>query len=58
MLPRGLIGLGLICNNSGIRGDCPIESGVEGNVGGRGEVKEEDDDKEGCDVWTNISAYL
>ena len=39
-LPRGLLDLGLSRNDGGIRGDRPIGSGVEGEVGGRGVVTE------------------
>ena len=34
--PRGLLDLGLSRNDGGIRGDRPIGSDVEGEVGGRG----------------------
>ena len=46
VLPGGLLGFGLNFEYDSISGDFPIRSGVEGKGGGRGGVKEEDDDKE------------
>ena len=43
-LPKGLLSLGLSYNNGGIRGYHPIGLGVEGEDGGRGGIKEEEED--------------
>ena len=51
MLPRYLLVLGLGCEDDGVVGDHPIGSGIEGEGGGRGGVKEEEENKEYYGGW-------